>query len=111
MSYHVGVVSEGLATVVTFEGLVARVCPHMFLQGPGSTELLSAQLALYAAVVLRDHVLSGVGGQLGTVSETLITLVTSQVLISRVGGHVRDHLATRREDLVALVTLEGLVMS
>ena len=45
MSYHVGVVSEGLATVVTFEGLVARVCPHMFLQGPGSTELLSAQLA------------------------------------------------------------------
>ena len=43
MPYHVAVVSECFATVVTLEGLVSGVCPHVLLQGPGSAKLLSAQ--------------------------------------------------------------------
>ena len=42
---HVAVVSKCFTTVVTFEGLVPRVGPHVLLQCPGSAELLSAQLA------------------------------------------------------------------
>lgn len=60
-------------------------------------------------MVLGDHVLARVSSELGAVCEALVTLVTPQVLVCTVGRHVSDHLATRREHLVTLVTLESLV--
>ena len=56
-------------------------------------------------MVLGDHVLARVSSELGAVCEALVTLVTPQVLVCTVGRHVSDHLATRREHLVTLVTL------
>jgi len=109
VSDHVAVVSESFAAVIAFEGLVPRVCPHVLLQCPGGAEFLRTQLALNAAMVLGDHVLASVSSELGAMCETLVTLVTPQVLVSRVGGHVGDHLTACSEDLVTLVTLECLV--
>lgn len=62
MSDHVAVMSEGFAAVIAFEGFIPRMCPHVFLQRPGSAEFLSAQLALNTAMVLGDHVLASVSG-------------------------------------------------
>lgn len=109
MSDHVAVMSESFTTMVTLERLVPCVGPHVLLQGPGCAELLSAQLALDSTVVLGDHVLAGVGGELGAMCETLVTLVTPQVFVRTVRRHVGDHLTARGEDLITLVALECLV--
>jgi len=109
VSDHVAVVSESFATVVALEGFVSRVCPHVFLQRPWCAEFLSAQLALNTTMVLGDHVLASVSGELSTVRETFVALVAPEVLVRTVRCHVGDHLTTRREHLVTLVALEGLV--
>ena len=61
--------------------------------------------SLDSTVVLGDHVLTSVSGELGAMCETLVTLITPQVLVGTVGRHVSDHLTARCEDLVTLVAL------
>ena len=56
-------------------------------------------------MVLGDHVLTSVSGELGAMCETLVTLITPQILVGTVGRHVSDHLTARCEDLVTLVAL------
>ena len=56
-------------------------------------------------MVLGDHVLASVSGELSTVRETFVALVAPEVLVRTVRCHVGDHLTTRREHLVTLVAL------
>lgn len=109
VSDHVAVMSKSLATVVTFKGFIPCVCPHVLLQRPRSAEFLSAQLALDATMVLGDHVLASVSGQLGAVCKALVALVAPEIFIGTVRCHVGYHFTARRENLVTLVALESLV--